>query len=368
MHISNPYALTAEVTHRCPLYCVYCANPLELQKIEAELKTNDWLRVLDEANDLGVVQVHFSGGEPLLRQDLEQLICHARTLGLYVNLITSGVGMTKRRIDQLVDAGVDSVQLSIQAPNPELAEHISGINAFALKQQAAAMICSSGLTLNMNVVIHRRNIHLIEEMIELCVAWGAERLELANTQYYGWALVNREHLLPTRDQLAVAEEAYMRAKERFAKKIELIWVLPDYYEDYPKPCMGGWGKHSLTVAPDGLVLPCTIASNITTLSFDSVKEQSLGWIWRESEAFNAFRGFEWMQEPCRSCEHRERDFGGCRCQSFLLTGNATEADPVCKWSPHHHLITSVTSTIDVQQFQPTYRGRPHDNNEGATFA
>jgi pyrroloquinoline quinone biosynthesis protein E len=301
---------------------------------------------LDEASELGVVQVHFTGGEPLLRTDVEQLIQRARELGLFVNLITSGVGVTEKRVQQLKEAGVDSIQLSIQAAASDLADHIAGFNAYEMKRETAKIIRASGLRLNMNVVLHRQNIHQVEEIIELCVSWGAERLELANTQYYGWALLNQKHLLPTREQLFAAEAAYVRVKERMGKQIELIWIIPDYYENFPKPCMGGWGKLSLTVTPDGRVLPCTVASSIKTLSFESVKERSLSWIWRESSAFQAFRGFDWMVEPCRSCDLRFQDFGGCRCQAFLLTGDARQTDPVCQFSPNHHLITEVVSAAN----------------------
>lgn len=354
MEVSAPYALTAEVTHRCPLHCPYCSNPLELQKRENELSADEWLRVLDEAGELGVVQVHFTGGEPLLRPDTELLIRRARELGLFTNLITSGVGATDQRIKQLAEAGLDSIQLSVQAPEAELADRIAGFKAHDLKRQAAQAIRGSGLPLHMNAVLHRHNIHLVENIIELCVEWGAARLELANTQYYGWAFMNRRNLLPSRNQLTAAEEAYHRAKERFGKQIELIWVIPDYYAEFPKPCMGGWGKISLTVTPDGRVLPCTAAAGIKTLYFESVKERNLAWIWQDSPAFNAFRGFDWMAEPCRSCDRRFQDFGGCRCQAFLLTGDAQQTDPVCKWSPHH---------ATVSQFVAAYSAHSPDDNE-----
>ncbi|MDF2835351.1 MAG: pqqE [Paenibacillus sp.] len=346
MEASIPYALSAEITHRCPLHCVYCSNPIELTKRENELTTEDWIRVFEEASELGIVQIHLTGGEPLLRPDVDQLIRRARELGLFVNLITSGVGVTEKRLQQLIKAGIDSIQLSVQASESDLADTIAGSKSHEFKERTAKMIRDAGLSLHMNVVLHRQNIHLVEDMIELCVSWGANRLELANTQYYGWALLNRQHLLPTRAQLTAAEEAYIRAKARFGQKLELIWVLPDYYEEYPKPCMGGWGEISMTVAPDGKVLPCTAASSIKTLKFESVKERNLQWIWQESAAFNAYRGFDWMAEPCRSCDHRFRDFGGCRCQAYLLTGDSQQADPVCKWSPHHHKITEIISFIN----------------------
>ncbi|TDF99858.1 pyrroloquinoline quinone biosynthesis protein PqqE [Paenibacillus piri] len=347
--MSAPYALSAEITHRCPLHCPYCSNPVELRKREDELTVDEWLRVLEEAGELGVVQVHFTGGEPLLRPDLDQLIRRARELGFFVNIITSGIGITEKRVQQLAEAGVDSMQLSVQASEPELADYIAGFKAHDLKRQAAGLIRAGGLPLHMNVVLHRQNIHLVEDVIELCVSWGAKRLELANTQYYGWAMVNREQLLPAKRQLLAAEQAFMRATERFGKSIELIWVLPDYYEDFPKPCMGGWGKISLTVTPDGRVLPCTAASGIKSLRFESVKEHELGWIWRESEAFNTFRGFDWMAEPCKSCDRRFQDFGGCRCQAFLLTGDARLTDPVCQRSPHHHKLAEFVALMNERE-------------------
>ncbi|MBD3919043.1 pyrroloquinoline quinone biosynthesis protein PqqE [Paenibacillus sp. PR3] len=357
MQLVLPYALTAEVTHRCPLHCPYCSNPIELHRRENELSTNEWLSVLKQAADLGVAQVHFTGGEPLLRQDLELLVRCAREAELYVNLITSGIGLTEERIRQLSDAGLDSIQLSVQAASANLADSIAGFQAHELKRQAAQRIRSSGLPLHMNVVLHRANLHQVEEMIELCLEWGAQRLELANAQYYGWALRNVQQLLPRREQLQEAEAAYSRALERFGNQIELLWILPDYYEDFPKPCMNGWGKLSLTVAPDGRVLPCTASSEIRSLSFENVKERDLAWIWNHSPSFNAFRGYDWMPEPCHSCERREVDYGGCRCQAFLLTGDARAADPVCKWSPHRFAITDRIGSIDDHAPIYTYRGR-----------
>lgn len=360
MSVSFPYALTAELTHRCPLHCPYCSNPVELQKRESELSTNEWLSVLEQASELGVVQVHFTGGEPLLRSDLELLIRHARDLGLFVNLITSGVGLTKERIRELSEAGIDSIQLSLQAATEELADSIAGFKAYELKRQAAQWIRESGLTLNMNVVLHSSNLHQIEEIIELCVAWGAQRLELANAQYYGWALRNIHQLLPRSEQLKKAERDYIQANERYGQQIELLWILPDYYEDFPKPCMGGWAKLSLTVAPNGRVLPCTVASEIQSLTFENVKERELAWIWKESPSFNAYRGYDWMAEPCRSCDRRELDYGGCRCQAFLLTGDAQATDPVCILSPHRRVIMDRVESIENGEYDIpnyAYRGR-----------
>ncbi|MBB6638306.1 pyrroloquinoline quinone biosynthesis protein PqqE [Cohnella thailandensis] len=360
MTASLPYALTAELTHRCPLHCPYCSNPIELQKRESELSTGEWLSVLEQANDLGVAQVHFTGGEPLLRPDLERLVRRARELGLYVNLITSGVGLTDERINRLVEAGIDSIQLSVQAASAELADSIAGFRAYELKRQAAQRIRERGLPLHMNVVLHRANLHQIEEIIELCADWGAERLELANAQYYGWALRNVNELLPRREQLQAAEAAYKRALERFGRRIELIWILPDYYEDFPKPCMGGWGRLSLTIAPDGRVLPCTASSDIRSLTFENVKERELAWIWHDSPSFNAYRGYDWMPEPCRSCERRELDYGGCRCQAFQLTGDARATDPVCVRSPHRGIVADRVGSVEQGKAGTpdyAYRGR-----------
>ncbi|MHA6485205.1 pyrroloquinoline quinone biosynthesis protein PqqE [Paenibacillus sp. strain BS8-2] len=360
MSVSLPYALTAELTHRCPLHCPYCSNPMELQKRENELTTDKWLSVLEQASELGVVQVHFTGGEPLLRSDLVQLVRYARELGLYVNLITSSVGLTDGRVRQLAEAGVDSIQLSLQAASADISDHIAGFKAHELKRQAANWIRANGLALNMNVVLHKGNLHQFEQIIELCAEWGAQRVELANAQYYGWALHNVHKLLPRREQLQEAEAAFVKANERYGNQMELIWILPDYYEDFPKPCMGGWGKLSLTVAPDGRVLPCTVASEIQSLSFENVKERDLAWIWHHAPSFNVFRGYDWMEEPCRSCERRELDYGGCRCQAFLLTGDARAADPVCIHSPHRKEVMNrvdLTGHDESAEATYTYRGR-----------
>jgi len=338
-----PYALVAEVTHRCPLHCVYCSNAVELKHEYAELSTANWLRVLDEAHALGVVQLHLSGGEPLVRPDLEQLVERARELEFYSNLITSGVGLSPERARSLAGWGLDSAQLSIQAGDAGASDRVGGRKAFAEKERAAAAILEAGLPLSMNVVLHRLNLDQVESIIDLCVSWGAERLELANTQYYGWALRNRDFLLPTRAQLEAGRAVYERKKAALQDKMELIWVLPDYYEPFPKPCMGGWGQMHLTVSPDGTVLPCQAAASIKSLQFENVREHDLAWIWRESDSFNKFRGFEWMQEPCRNCDRRFQDFGGCRCQALALTGDASRTDPACKWAPDHHLISEAVS-------------------------
>ncbi|MBC3194852.1 pyrroloquinoline quinone biosynthesis protein PqqE [Pseudonocardia sp. C8] len=334
----QPFGLLAEVTHRCPLHCVYCSNPLALLERQDELDTDDWLRVIDQAAALGVVQVHLSGGEPLVRGDLETLVAECRRLGLYTNLITSGLGLTERRAEALVAAGLNSAQLSIQGDAAESTDLVAASKRFDKKEAAARIIRDAGLPLNMNVVLHRLNLGRLDAIIDVCVRWGAERLELANAQYYGWALRNRELLMPGKTQLDEAVEIYRRRKEQLAGRMELLWILPDYYEPYPKPCMGGWAQTALTVAPDGVVYPCPVAAEITTMAFESVRDHDLDWIWTRSAAFEAFRGTEWMPDPCRSCARKELDFGGCRCQAFALTGDAGRTDPVCQHSPDHHLI------------------------------
>lgn len=333
-----PYGLLAEVTHRCPLHCVYCSNPLTLLDRQDELGTEHWMRVLGEAAGLGVLQVHFSGGEPLVRGDLETLVAECRRLGLYTNLITSGLGLTERRAESLVAAGLNSAQLSIQGDAAEATDLIAASKRFDRKEAAARVIRDAGLPLNMNVVLHRLNLGRLDAIIDVCVKWGAERLELANTQYYGWALRNRELLMPSKAQLDEAVGVYERRKAELAEQLEMLWILPDYYETYPKPCMGGWARTALTVAPDGVVYPCPVAAEITTMEFPSVRDHDLAWIWTESAAFEAFRGTDWMPDPCRSCPRKELDFGGCRCQAFALTGDAGRTDPVCRHSPDHHLV------------------------------
>jgi PqqA peptide cyclase len=338
-----PFSLVAEITHRCPLHCVYCSNPLDLRRAGEELTTEDWLQVLEEARVLGIVQLHFSGGEPLLRTDLEALVQRGRELEFYTNLITSGAGLTRERAKTLAACGLDNVQLSIQASTSDLNNWIGGRKSYQEKVEAAEIIRESGLAFSMNVVLHRLNLDQLEQIIDFCAAWGAERLELANTQYYGWALVNREGLLPTKDQVLRAETVYERKKSELKGRMELIWVRPDYYEPFPKPCMGGWGQIHVVISPDGSALPCPAASSIRTLHFENVSDHNLAWIWYESPAFKKFRGLDWMPEPCRSCDRRFQDFGGCRCQAFALTGDAARTDPVCQWAPDHHLVETAVA-------------------------
>ncbi len=337
--VPRPFSLLAEITHRCPLHCPYCSNPLQLASQASELTTDDWRRVLDEAADLGVLHVGFSGGEPLQRQDLAQLVAAAREAGLYPNLITSSLGLNPQRLQDLKRAGLDSIQISFQSDEESLADRIAGVSAHAIKLKAAQMVRESGLPLTVNVVLHRANIERLEQIIALAERLSAERLELANTQYYGWAFKNRATLLPTREQIERAVPIATAAKKRLLGKMELLFVVPDYYSDRPKPCMNGWGQKYLTINPAGEVLPCPTAHEIKSLRFDNVREKSLAWIWQESEAFNRFRGTEWLPEPCHDCEFREVDFGGCRCQAALITGDAGVTDPACEFSPHRKTLT-----------------------------
>jgi pyrroloquinoline quinone biosynthesis protein E len=346
MTAPRPYALLAEVTYRCPLHCPYCSNPTRLRS-DRELSTDEWCRVIREAAELGVLQIGFSGGEPLARRDLAELIRTARGARLYTNLITSGVGFDDNRARELRDAGLDSVQLSFQSDHVDLADEIAGAHAHQRKLDAAAIIRAAGISLSLNFVIHRRNIDRLPQMIELTETLNAGRVELANVQFYGWAFLNRAALLPTWKQVARAREVASAAKARLAGKIDIFYVLPDYYETRPKPCLNGWGQRYLTVNPIGDVLPCPTASSaIPDLRFENVRERALDWIWRESESFNRFRGTEWMPEPCQSCPQREIDFGGCRCQAALLTGNAANTDPVCTLSPNRASVDAVLDDLN----------------------
>ncbi len=350
--------MLTEITHRCPVHCLYCSNPLELARREEELPTEIWLRVFEEAADLGVLQVHLSGGEPLLRPDVVTLVERSTQLELYTNLITSGVGFTPPRAQALRDAGLGSVQLSIQAADPELSRKIAGGEFWQRKMEAARLVRDVGLPLSMNFVLHRHNLHQVTGLLALAASLGAERVELANTQYYGWALLNRDHLLPTLEMLQKAEEDVNRFREGAGDTMEILWVIADYHADFPKPCMNGWGRMFLTVAPDGTALPCPAASVIPGLDAPSVRNHSVRWIWYESPAFNRFRGFDWMSEPCRSCPRRFEDFGGCRCQAYLLTGNPAVTDPVCAYSPHRHLVTEALAAAGCKPSVPVYRTNP----------
>jgi PqqA peptide cyclase len=342
--IPRAYALLAELTHRCPLHCPYCSNPTSLDR--SELTTEEWRRVIREAAGIGVLQVGFSGGEPLVRRDLPELVAEAREAGLYTNLITSGIGLSIERARELRQAGLDSVQLSFQSDQAELGDPIAGAAAHHRKLMAAQIARETGFALSLNFVLHRANIDRLLHIIGLAEQLQASRVELANAQYYGWAFLNRANLLPTRQQVEMAAQTAAAAKERLAGKMDIFYVLPDYYESRPKPCMQGWGRRYLTVNPAGEALPCPTAASIPNLVFDSVRERSLGWIWAESDSFIRFRGTEWMPEPCRSCPRREIDFGGCRCQAALITGDASRTDPVCELSPDRWLIDAACAEAD----------------------
>ncbi|MGH6923155.1 MAG: pyrroloquinoline quinone biosynthesis protein PqqE [Propylenella sp.] len=330
-----PLGLLAEITHRCPLQCPYCSNPVELERPKGELAAAEWARVFDEAAALGVVQLHVSGGEPLVRMDVADIVRAARQAGLYANLITAAVGLTPQRADALAAAGVEHVQISIQDATSEGCNRVTNYaKAFEKKLAAAKLVTERGLPLTVNAVVHRQNLDNIEAIIALAESLGAHRLEVAHAQYYGWGYRNRAALMPEAPQVEAATHAVAAARERLKGRMLIDYVVPDYYARYPKPCMGGWGRQFLTVTPTGKALPCHAAATIPGLSFDNVRERPLDWIWRRSDAFNRFRGKSWMREPCRSCPRAEEDFGGCRCQAFMLTGNAENTDPVCSLSPH----------------------------------
>ncbi|MEV0183355.1 pyrroloquinoline quinone biosynthesis protein PqqE [Streptomyces sp. NPDC050625] len=341
--VPRPWALLAELTHACPLRCPYCSNPLELTRRSRELSTDQWVDVMRQAGDLGVVSTHLSGGEPLLRDGLETIVAAADSAGIHTQLITSGLELDRARLTALLAAGLRSVQLSVQHADPVSSDRIAGRRSFAAKERAAALIRQAGLPLGVNVVLHRDNLDAIDALVRLALEWGADRIELANTQFYGWALRNRAALMPSRDQLRRAAETVARWRERLAGRTELVWVVPDYVDGVAKPCMGGWGAVSLTVAPDGTVLPCPAAATLPGLDPPNVADRPLAWIWEHSGAFGQYRGTDWMREPCRSCPRRDEDFGGCRCQAFALTGDATRTDPACRLSPDHDLVEKAVA-------------------------
>ena len=337
----RPYTLVAELTYRCPLRCVYCSNPVDYARHTDGLDTADWLRVFREAEALGVVQLHLTGGEPVLREDLEALIEGARALDLYTNLITSGIPLSRERLASFRALGLDNVQVSIQDVVAPSSDRIAGSRAFERKLEVARWVKELGFPLTLNVVLHRENLGHVEEIVALAEALSADRLELANTQYVAWALVNRRALLPTPAQLDRARRVSAAAQQRLRGTMEVLFVMPDYYSEFPKACMDGWGRRFIVVSPDGLALPCHAAHTLPGLHFDNVKQGPLETIWCESPAFNAFRGEAWMPEPCKSCERRTIDFGGCRCQAFYLTRNAAVTDPACVLSPDHGLIEAA---------------------------
>lgn len=340
--IPPPIAMLAELTHRCPLACVYCSNPLALTRADAELPTAAWVDVFRQAAELGVLHVHLSGGEPAARRDLVTLTGAAADAGLYTNLITSGIGLTRARIAALAAAGLDHLQLSLQGPTPEATERIGGYRGgFARKLAAAAWTVEAGLPLTLNAVVHRLNLDELPRIVALAVELGARRLEVANVQFHGWAARNVAALLPTRAQADAAARTVAEARAALAGVLAIDYVPPDYHAAYPKACMGGWGRVGFAVAPDGRVLPCHAAETIPGLVFENVRDRPLAAIWRDGDAFEVFRGEGWMREPCRGCPRRSVDFGGCRCQAMALAGDAAAADPVCRLSPHRGAIDAA---------------------------
>jgi pyrroloquinoline quinone biosynthesis protein E len=341
--ISNPLALIAEVTHRCPLHCVYCSNPLELAATQSELSTEEWTSVFRQSGKLGMLHAHFTGGEPLARTDLTELISAARAAGLYTNLITSGIGLNEARLQALVENGLDHIQISFQDSREEAANWIAGAKAHAHKIELSRAIRHHKIAFTVNLVVHRQNLDHLEEMIAFIEQLKPERVEIAHAQYYGWALANRATLLPTRAQLEKAVAIVAEAEKRLAGKTRIDSVVPDYYAKYPKACMGGWGRRLMLINPSGKVLPCHAAEVLPGLSFENVRQRTLEWIWQESSSFQRYRGEEWMPEPCRSCDRRTEDFGGCRCQAFLLTGDAMVTDPACSLAPAHAIVEAAVS-------------------------
>jgi PqqA peptide cyclase len=365
--LPHPVGLLAELTHRCPLRCPYCSNPLELDRRSSELDTATWLRVLDEAAALGVLHVHLSGGEPTARADIAAIVARCAALGLYSNLITSGVGPALAKLDALNDAGLDHVQLSLQGVAADNAERIGGLpGAQAHKLAFAERVRALGLPLTLNAVIHRGNIHEVEGFVEIALRLGAKRLEVAHTQYYGWAYVNRAALMPARAEVERSLAVVEAARARHAGRLVIDLVVPDYYARYPKACAGGWGRRFLNVTPSGRVLPCHAAETIPGLAFWSVTERPLAEIWAASPAFAAFRGTDWMQDPCRTCDRRERDWGGCRCQAMALAGDAAATDPACTLSPHHDRIRALAVAEAAEAIPPDYRYRTIGGVEART--
>jgi pyrroloquinoline quinone biosynthesis protein E len=359
MDAPRPYTLIAELTYRCPLHCPYCSNPVDLRAHRDELTTDEWCRAFEDAAKLGVMQLHLTGGEPLARKDLEALVAKARALDLYVNLITSGVPLTRDRLAGIAAAGLDALQLSVQDIDAARSDHVAGLECFDEKMRVAAWARELELPLTLNVVLHRGNIDRLREVVALGERLGAHRVELANVQYLGWALANREALLPSRAQIDAARVAAADERRRLEGKTEILFVLADHYATYPRACMDGWARRFVHMVPDGSVLPCHAAMSIPGLAFESVRNRPLADIWRDSSGLNAFRGDAWMAEPCRSCERKTIDFGGCRCQAFALTGDAAATDPACSLSPHHAIVEEAVAVArdESRARRYIYRGR-----------
>ena len=354
-----PIAMLAELTYRCPLSCPYCSNPIEMARQDQELDTATWADVFRQAADLGVLQLHLSGGEPASRRDLTELVHAARTAGLYTNLITSGIGLSQRRLAELDEAGLDHIQLSLQGTDAGMADMIGGYRGgFDRKMKVAGWIAGIGFPLTLNAVLHRKNLHQLPRAIEMAVEMGARRIEVATVQFHGWALQNRDALMPTKEQAQEATRIVAEARVALKGKLVIDYVPADYHSDYPKRCMGGWGTTGLNIAPDGLVLPCHAAQSIPHLEFDSVRDRRLRDIWYDSAAFNAYRGTDWMADPCKSCERKTVDFGGCRCQAMALLGDANATDPVCVKSPHHGRLQDQAAAHASAEAELVYRSAP----------
>ena len=360
MTIQPPIAMLAELTHRCPLSCPYCSNPVELALQDRELDTDQWVDAFRQAAKLGVLQLHLSGGEPASRRDRTDLVVAAREAGLYTNLITSGIGLTERRLKALDEAGLDHVQLSLQGTDAAMADQIGGYRGgFERKMQVARWIGEIGFPLTLNAVLHRRNLHQLPRALEMAVEMGARRIEVATVQFHGWALKNRDALMPTHEQAREADKIVKEARTRLKGTLVIDYVPADYHSDFPKRCMGGWGTTGLNISPDGLVLPCHAAQTISHLTFDNIRDTSLHQIWYEGDAFNAYRGTDWMQEPCQSCDHKLKDFGGCRCQAMAIVGDAAATDPVCIKSPHHGALQATADAFSQNETaEMIYRSAP----------
>jgi pyrroloquinoline quinone biosynthesis protein E len=335
--------VNAEITFRCPLHCLFCYNPVDYAHSGPELSTDEWVRALRQARELGAIQLGISGGEPLMRDDTEAIVAEAYKMGYFTTLLTSGIGLTEKRIAAFREGGLDAIQLSFQDSTRELNDFLSSTRTFELKSKVAALIKQYDYPMVLNVVLHRLNIDHVDKILDMAEAMGAEQVELANTQYYSWALVNRDQLMPSLEQLQRAEEVTNAFRARVGNKMKIYFVVPDYYATRPKACMNGWGSVFLNIAADGMALPCHEARMLPGLTFPNVKDHDVHWIWHDSPGFNAYRGDSWMKEPCRSCPEKTKDFGGCRCQAFMLTGDPTNADPVCDLSPNHHLIAEVVA-------------------------
>ena len=356
--VQPPLWLLAELTYRCPLHCAFCYNPLNYAENRNELTTAQWIDVMRQARSLGAAQLGFSGGEPLLRDDLEELIGEGRQLGYYTNLITSGVGLTEARIARMKELGLDHIQLSFQDSTREMNDFLTSTKTFDLKSRVAKLIKQYDYPMVLNVVLHRYNLDHVGRIIDMALDMGVEYLELANTQYYGWALANRAQLLPTREQLVRAESVVNDYRAKIGKQMRILFVVPDYFEERPKACMNGWGAVFLAVAADGAALPCHAARSLPGFNFPNVTQQDLRTIWYDSDAFNRYRGQAWMKEPCRSCPEKDKDFGGCRCQALALTGAADNTDPVCAKSPHHQQVKNIVLQAQQPQHAAAANAQP----------